>query len=83
MTTSARILVGKAETEVGKLKNGNAHPDDINRAQAATQLALAASSVELTTAINDLLKSTNASTGGIKKIVDAVTKSVNGLTAKL
>lgn len=81
MTTSAKILVGKAETMVGKV-TGTSHPDDIQRAQVAVQLALAASNVELSEAIADLLKSATANTGGIKKITDAVTKSVNGLAAK-
>ncbi|MET8212319.1 hypothetical protein ABZT51_41300 [Streptomyces sp. NPDC005373] len=60
---------------------GTSHPDDIQRAQVAVQLALAASNVELSAAISELLKSATANTGGIKRITDAVTKSVNGLTA--
>ncbi|MFE7161503.1 hypothetical protein [Streptomyces sp. NPDC057636] len=78
MTSTTKILIGKAETAVNKA-NGNSHPDEIKRALAATQLALAASNVELTAAISELLKSATVSSGAIKKITNEVTKSVNGL----
>ncbi|MCQ4213989.1 hypothetical protein [Streptomyces longispororuber] len=81
MTSSAKNLLGTAETAVGKLKS-TSHPDDIDRALAATHLALAASNIELTAAIVDLLKSANTSTGGIKKIADAFAKSVDELTTR-
>ncbi|MFB6680180.1 hypothetical protein ACFCWG_48930 [Streptomyces sp. NPDC056390] len=82
MTSSAKILVGKAEAAVNKANGNNSHPDDINRALAATQLALAQSNVEIAALLNVFTESATKPTGAIKKLVEQLNKHLGAMAGK-
>ncbi|MER5960621.1 hypothetical protein ACFC18_43205 [Streptomyces sp. NPDC056121] len=82
MPQNAKDLVTKAEGAVRDLNKPTTHPDQIRRAQAQVNLALAQSNVELAAALNAFTESATKPTGTIKKLVEQLNKHLGAIAGK-
>ncbi|POX48216.1 hypothetical protein [Streptomyces sp. Ru72] len=82
MATTAKELIRTAKSKVDQAAGKGAHPDTVRLAQAAVNLAVAQSNVELAEALNTFTEAVGKNSGTVKEAMAALTTKVGDLAKR-